>query len=241
MTAPNPAAIAAMTLAVGQARASALTLVNGLRLALVLSVAVADVPAMFQSATTWSTEVGTELAEIQSRLDDALGKAKEGWTADDLDALEKKLQEIGKELANVQASAGLVGGGMYAVAGGYALFWAYAAVVAALTLALAIMVLAAQFTPAGPAMRVSAETIVGTLVSVLDAWLVKLAAVNAAFGTFAGAVVVGALSGPALLNIDDRRAKLEQIQITWAPPNRFVSPKKEDPVPFDKANNPDGK
>jgi hypothetical protein len=239
MTAPNAAAISAMTFAVAEARASSLTLVNGMRLALVLGVAVANVPAMWEAGVTWSTEVGTELAEIQSKLDDAMDKAKEGWTADDFDALEKKLKEIGKELANVQSSAGLVGGGMFAVAGAYTLFWAYAAVVASLTLALAVMVLAAQFTPAGPAMRVSAESIVGTLVTVLDAWLVKLAAVNAAFGTFAGAALVGALSGPALLSIDDRTAKLEQIKIEWAPPNRFISPKKEEPVPYDEANGSD--
>ncbi|MEO3776153.1 hypothetical protein ABGB16_04690 [Micromonospora sp. B11E3] len=239
MTAPNPAAIAAMSFAVAEARASSLTLINGLRLSLVLGVAVANVPAMWEAGVTWSTEVGTELSEIQAKLDDAMDKAKEGWTADDFDALENKLKEIGKELANVQSSAGLIGGGMFAVAGAYTLFWAYAAVVAALTLALAIMVLAAQFTPAGPAMRISAESIVGTLVSVLDLWLVKLTAVGAAFGAFAGAAVVGALSGPALLNIDDRTAKLEQVKIEWAPPNKFISPKKEEPVPYNEANGED--
>ncbi|GAA2713959.1 hypothetical protein ACFY2R_13060 [Micromonospora olivasterospora] len=236
MTAPISAATSAATFALAEARAASLTLVGGLRLSLVLAVAVADVPAMWRAGATWSTEVGTELAEIQAKLDDAMDKAKEGWTADDFDALEKKLKEIGKELANVQSSAGLVGGGMFAVAGAYTLFWAYAAVVATLTLALAIMVLAAQFTPAGPALRGVAESIVNGLVTVLDLWVTKLAAVGAAFGAFAGAAVVGALSGPALLNIDDRTAKLEQVKIEWAPPNKFISPQKTDPVTYEEAN-----
>ncbi|MFI9530867.1 hypothetical protein [Micromonospora rosaria] len=239
MTSPNPAAVAAMTLAVGEARAASFTLVNGIRLALILSVAVADVPAMFRAGVTWSTEVGTELSQIQAKLDDAMDKAKEGWTADDFDALENKLKEIGKELANVQASAGLVGGGMVAVAGAYALFWAYAAVVAALTLALAVMVLAAQFTPAGPAIRISAESIVNGLATVLQTWLTKLATANAAFGTFAGAALLGMVGGPMVLNIDDKSAKLEQVEITWSAPNQFISPKKEEPVSYDEANAPD--
>src|SRR6266516_5113142 len=88
------AELSAIAFCVAEARAAGMSLVNAMRLALVISFAVANVPAMFESGVAWSTTTTTEAGDVATKLQDALDKAKDGWSADDYDALEAKLKEV---------------------------------------------------------------------------------------------------------------------------------------------------
>ncbi|MEU8656851.1 hypothetical protein [Actinoplanes philippinensis] len=176
---------------------------------------------------------------MATKLSDALDTAKEGWTADDFDALETKVKELVKDLGQVQSSTGLVGGGMYAVGAAYAAFWAFAVAVTGYMVYLGCMVLATMATPAGPGVRAAAEANVTALNSALDAMLAKLGLVVTTTGALLGAVAVAGLSGMKYNPVAGETATLKSTKIEWAPPNQWISPKKEEPVGYAEASGAD--
>jgi ABC-type transport system involved in cytochrome bd biosynthesis fused ATPase/permease subunit len=235
----GPAVVAAQAFLLAEARAAAFSVVSALRLALIAGIAVSNPPGMFQAGTTWSTEVATEFGALKSKVEDALDKAKEGWTAEDYDALETKLkEEVLKHLDTVQSSAGLIGGGMFGVAGAYLTFWAFAAQVIHVAAVAALAAWAARPTPAGPATQAAAEAAVNALATALDGVAKKLATLGTATAVTFGAVALALGSGVAFNPVGKKTADLKQVQINWTPPSQWVAPKKEDPVPYDQANNP---
>src|SRR5690349_20698888 len=101
MTEPfGPAALAATTFVLSMYRAAMTNIMSVIRLLFTAGIAVANVPGMFSAGTNWSTTVGTEVDAVKSRIEDAMDKAGDGWTADDYEALKDKMDEVGKSLNN---------------------------------------------------------------------------------------------------------------------------------------------
>jgi hypothetical protein len=233
MTEPfGPAALAATTFVLSMYRAAMTNIMSVIRLLFTAGIAVANVPGMFSAGTNWSTTVGTEVDAVKSRIEDAMDKAGDGWTADDYEALKDKMDEVGKSLNNVQNMAGTIGGALFAVGAAYVAFWALALSIAVYVVILAIQAAIAKATPAGPAVQLGAETVVNGFATMLDAFAVKLASVASAAGALLLGVIAAGLSGPAFSPVPKTTEKLTQLKIEWAPPNQWVSPVKQDPEPY---------
>jgi hypothetical protein len=229
----GPAVLTAISMILNMVRQAAFSIVSALRIALVLGIAIANPIDMFRAASNWSTRVSVEFDTIASRVDDALSKAGEGWTAADFDALEAKIKDAIKELKTAQSGAGLVAAGLTAVATAYMLFWAFAATVAFVLMVLVVKVNIARATVVAAApTQAAAEAAANGLASALDAFVAKLAAVNTAAGTLFGGVVLAGLGGPVFSPAPEATRRLEQLRIEWAPPNQWISPVKQDPEPY---------